>query len=267
MNTIPFFEVLAFTNRLFAGNPAGVCILEDKWLPDEAMQRIAAENNLSETAFLVPRAKHFVLRWMTPRMEIDLCGHATLAAAHVIFRHSDYREQTVVFESKSGELKVTREHERLMLDFPARRGRKISAPPKELAAGLGAEPTTVLGGRDYVAIFELEEEIAGIRPDFDVIARLGAQGVVVTAPGDDCDFVSRYFAPAAGIPEDPVTGSTHCALIPYWSNRLNKPRLRARQISPRGGELFCEDRGQRVGIGGEAVTYIEGQIHMVGPKS
>jgi PhzF family phenazine biosynthesis protein len=258
--SIPFFVVFAFTDRLFAGNPAGVCLLEDRWLPDESLQRIATENNLPETAFIIRRESHFDLRWMTPKVEVDLCGHATLAAAHVILRHLGHTESPVRFQSKSGELTVARKGERLELDFPARPGAVLSAPPKELADALGARPGAVLGGRDYVAVFEREEEVAAIRPDFDAVARLDAQGVVVTAPGDTCDFVSRYFAPAAGIPEDPVTGSTHCALIPYWSQRLNKRVLRARQISPRGGELFCEDRGERVGIGGDAVTYVEGRL-------
>jgi PhzF family phenazine biosynthesis protein len=258
--SIPFFVVVAFTDHLFAGNPAGVCLLEDRWLLDESLQRIAAENDLPETAFIIRRESHFDLRWMTPKLEVDLCGHATLAAAHVIFRHLGHTESQVRFRSKSGDLTVARKGERLELDFPVLPGAAMNAPPKELTDALGARPGTVLGGRDYVAVFEREEEVAAIRPDFDAVARLDVQGVVVTAPGNACDFVSRYFAPAAGIPEDPVTGSTHCALIPYWSKRLNKRFLRARQISARGGELFCEDRGERVGIGGDAVTYVEGML-------
>ncbi len=259
--TIPFFEVLAFTNRLFSGNPAGVCLLDEKWLPDEMMQRIAAENNLSETAFVIARGERFGLRWMTPTMEVELCGHATLASAHVLFRHVGFGGEEVVFDSQGGELRVTREGERLGLDFPARPGTEITLPP-QLTVALGAEPARVLDGRDYVAVFDDEKTVAALRPDFPALERLKRQGVVVTAPGDECDFVSRCFAPAAGIPEDPVTGSTHCTLIPYWSKRLGKPRLHARQISVRGGELFCEDRGERVGIGGAAVTYIEGQISL-----
>jgi PhzF family phenazine biosynthesis protein len=259
---IPFFEVVAFTNRLFSGNPAGVCLIEEHWLPDDVLQRIAAENNLAETAFVVPRDKYFDLRWMTPTIEIDLCGHATLAAAHVLFRHLGYPEPIVQFQSHSGGLTVAREGERLVLDFPSRPGTEINDPPNELTDALGAKPILVLGGgRDYIAIFEREADVAAIRPDFGKVARLpSVQGVVVTAPGDHCDFVSRYFAPAAGIPEDPVTGSTHCVLVPYWSKRLGKRNLEARQISPRGGELFLEDRGERVGIGGQAVTYVEGKL-------
>ncbi len=258
---VPYFEVVAFTNRLFAGNPAGVCVLEEGWLRDETMQRIAAENNLVETAFIIARGSYFDLRWMTPLVEVDLCGHATLAAAHVLFRHRGQAGSMVRFQSQSGELTVTRDEDRLVLDFPARPGEEIDAPPQGLADALGARPAHVLKGRDLMAVFDSEAEVAALRPDFDAIARLSdVQGVVVTAPGDRSDFVSRYFAPAAGIPEDPVTGSTHCVLIPYWSKRLGKRKLAARQISARGGELYCEDRGDRVGIGGEAVTYMEGML-------
>jgi PhzF family phenazine biosynthesis protein len=258
---IPYFEIAAFTNRAFAGNPAGVCLLAE-WLEDARLQAIASENNLAETAFVVPRGEHFDLRWMTPTIEVDLCGHATLASAHVLFHHRGYAGDVVRFQSKSGELQVTRDGERLVLDFPSLPAGAIS-PPNELGAALGARPQQLLKGRDYFAIFASQQEVAAIRPDLKRVAQLDAQGVVVSAPGDDCDFVSRYFAPAAGIPEDPVTGSTHCTLIPYWSQRLGKKELFARQISPRGGELFCRDAGDRVSIGGEAVTYVEGTIQLV----
>ncbi len=261
MISIPFFEVVAFTNRLFAGNPAGVCLLEE-WLPDEQLQAIAAENNLPETAFLLERGDHFDLRWLTPTVEVELCGHATLASAHVLFRHRGYAEKKVRFQTQNaGELAVERNGDRLVLDFPSRPAEEAGRS-EALADSLGARPEKILHGRDYFAVFASEREVAAIRPDFAELAKLDAQGVVATAPGDDCDFVSRYFAPAAGIPEDPVTGSTHCTLIPYWSRRLGKRELFARQISARGGELFCEDRGDRVGIGGEAVTYAEGKIHL-----
>jgi PhzF family phenazine biosynthesis protein len=262
MTSVPFFEVLAFTDRMFTGNPAGVCLLDHGWLPDAVMQRIAAENNLAETAFVIARGDQFGIRWMTPTIEIDLCGHATLGSAHVLFNHVGFRGEEIVFESKSGDLRVTRDGDRLLLDFPARPGRTVDSPPPALASALGANPSLVLENRDYFAVFENQKAVADIRPDFDAVARLDRQGVVVTAPGDDCDFVSRYFAPAAGIPEDPVTGSTHCVLIPWWSKRLGKTKLHARQISPRGGELFCEDHGDRVGIGGHAVTYVEGQLRV-----
>ncbi len=260
--TIPYFEVAAFTNRPFAGNPAGVCLLE-RWLPDETMQAIAAENNLAETAFLVPRAGGFDLRWMTPTVEVDLCGHATLASGHALFRHRDYPGKTIYFQTRSGELTVERDEEKLVLDFPSLPAEPV-AVTSEIRVALGAEPVGLLQGRDYIALFSSQREIADVQPDLDRITRLDRQGVVVTAPGDDCDFVSRYFAPAAGIPEDPVTGSTHCTLIPYWAERLGNRELFARQISARGGELFCADRGERVSIGGEAVTYVEGRIHLAG---
>ncbi len=261
MTTIPFFEVVAFTNHLFAGNPAGVCLLEE-WLPDDQLQAIASENNLPETAFLCERGEHFDLRWMTPTVEVELCGHATLASAHVLFRHCGYAGKTAHFQTRSaGKLMVERNGDRLVLDFPSRPAKEADLS-EALAYSLGAKPERVLQGRDYFAVFPSQREVAAIQPDFAALSKLDAQGVVVTAPGDDCDFVSRYFAPAAGIPEDPVTGSTHCTLIPYWSQRLGKRELFARQISKRGGELFCEDRGDRVGIGGEALTYVEGTIHL-----
>jgi predicted PhzF superfamily epimerase YddE/YHI9 len=256
---IPYFEVLAFTNRPFAGNPAGVCLLEGEWLPDDVMQKIAAENNLPETAFLIERHDGFDVRWLSPAVEIDLCGHATLASAHVLFHHCGRKGDAIRFQSKSGELRVDKIDNRLVLDFPAQPLGESAAPPK-LAEGLRAVPRSVLKGRDYFAVFEHQRDVAAIKPDFDIISQLDAQGVVVTAPGHDCDFVSRYFAPRAGIPEDPVTGSTHCVLIPYWAKRLGKRELHARQISPRGGELFCEDRQARVGIGGNALTYVEGKL-------
>jgi PhzF family phenazine biosynthesis protein len=257
--SIPYYEVLAFTKRHFAGNPAGICVLSE-WLPDAQLQAIAAENNLPETAFIIAHKDHFDLRWLTPKVEVDLCGHATLASAHVIFHHLADTGDTVSFQSRSGELTVARVEDRLVLDFPSRPVSECE-PPKELAEGLRAKPQSVLKGRDYLAVFDREEGVAALTPDFKILAQLDAQGVVATAPGNDCDFVSRYFAPQVGIPEDPVTGSTHCALIPYWSKRLGKQVLRARQLSQRGGELFCEDRGERVGIGGNAVTYLEGKLH------
>jgi PhzF family phenazine biosynthesis protein len=257
--SVPYFEVFAFTKRMFGGNPAGVCLLNE-WLPNELLQAIAAQNNLPETAFLVRQDGFFDLRWMTPTVEVELCGHATLAGAHVLFRHRNEPGDRVRFRSQAGELVVAREGDRLVLDFPSRPAAKVD-PSQKLGDSLGATPTEVLKDRDYFAVFQSQEEIAAIKPNLDAVSKLDVQGVVVTAPGDDCDFVSRYFAPAAGIPEDPVTGSTHCTLIPYWSQRLRKRELFARQISARGGELFCQDRGARVGIGGAALTYVEGQLH------
>jgi len=256
--TIPYFQIQAFTNKHFAGNPAGVCLLSE-WLPGGRMQSIAAENNLSETAFLIERERDFDLRWFTPTVEVDLCGHATLAAAHVIFRHLGRTGNEVTFQSRSGRLTVARVADRLVLDFPAESLRECELPGK-LSEGLGAQAKSVLKGRDYFAFFEREEDVARLTPNFEVLAQLDAQGVVVTAPGSSCDFVSRCFGPQVGVPEDPVTGSTHCALIPYWSKRLGKNQLHARQLSERCGELYCEDRGERVGIGGNAVTYLTGNI-------
>ena len=256
---IPYFEVAAFTKRHFAGNPAGVCFLSE-WLPDAQMQAIAAENNLAETAFVIERNGYFDVRWMTPTVEVDLCGHATLASAHVIFHHLGRTGDRVRFQSRSGELTVARVEDRLVLDFPSQPPSSCELPEK-LVQGLRAQPRSVWKGPDYLAVFDREQDIKALAPDFDMLARLDARGTIVTALGDDCDFVSRFFAPQSGIPEDPVTGSTHCTLIPYWSKRLGKKALHARQLSKRGGELFCEDRGERVGIGGNAVTYVEGKLH------
>ena len=259
--TIPYYEVLAFSDRLFAGNPAGICILEE-WLPDPLLQKIAAENNLAETAFFIERGNVYDIRWLSPLAEIDLCGHATIGSAHVLFQHLGRSGNSLTFRSRSsGELRVDRADGRLVLDFPSRPAHPCAAPPL-LAESLGAEPKEVFQGRDYMAVFEREEEVAELSPDLAELSKLDGQGVVVTAPGNDCDFVSRYFAPKVGVPEDPVTGSTHCVLVPYWSKRLGKKDLHARQLSSRGGELFCEDRGTRVGIGGMAITYAEGTLHL-----
>jgi predicted PhzF superfamily epimerase YddE/YHI9 len=257
---IPYYQVDAFASRVFTGNPAGVCLLAD-WLPDEVLQAIAAENNLAETAFVVQREGRYDLRWCTPTMEVDLCGHATLAPAHVIFEHLGCREDVIRFDTRSGELTVTRDGDLFTLDFPARPAVPCEAPP-QLLAGLGRRPQSTAKARDYLAVFASEQEVAELQPDMAALAQLDSLGIIATAPGSTCDFVSRFFAPQAGIPEDPVTGSAHSTLIPYWSARLGKQRLFARQISARGGELFCEDRGSRVGIGGRAVTYSTGFIRL-----
>ncbi len=256
---IPYFEVDAFTSKPFHGNPAGVCPLE-RWLDEATMQNIAAENNLSETAFFVPRGDDYELRWFTPTVEIDLCGHATLASAFILFSELGVRRDAVRFHSKSGPLVVTRKGEVLMLDFPSR----PPAPcvvPDALIRGLGKKPIEVLKARDYFAMFASADDVLSLKPDFNLLGTLDEK-VIVTAPGKDCDFVSRFFAPTAGVPEDPVTGSAHCTLIPYWSRRLGKTKLFARQVSKRGGELFCELAGDRVLIGGKAVLYSRGQIEI-----
>jgi PhzF family phenazine biosynthesis protein len=257
---IPYYHVDAFAGRLFAGNPAGVCILE-KWLPEAVMQSIATENNLSETAFVVPCPGGFHLRWFTPQVEIDLCGHATLATSHVLSRHCGHNESELRFQTRSGWLTVARDGERLTLDFPARPALPCS-PPEDLAAALGAIPAAVLKARDYLAVFESDEQVRLLKPDMAAVMRLGESRLIVTAPGRDCDFVSRFFAPQLGIPEDPVTGSAHCTLIPYWASRLGRKEMLAWQVSARGGELFCQERGERVGIAGRALTYLSGLLHI-----
>ncbi|MBI3853614.1 MAG: PhzF family phenazine biosynthesis protein [Verrucomicrobia bacterium] len=258
--SLPYYHVDAFTGRQFSGNPAGVCLLTD-WLPDATLQRIANENNLAETAFVVHRESAFDLRWFTPTIEVDLCGHATLASAHVIFRHLGYRPSVIRFRTRSGALTVTHREELLTLNFPARPA-AVCATPAELIAALGHAPTLTAKARDYVAIFDTEQAIRELQPDLAAVARLDALGVIATAPGEHSDFVSRFFAPRAGIPEDPVTGSAHCTLVPYWAERLGRAELHALQLSRRGGELFCEQRGQRVSIAGRAVTYSSGFIHL-----
>lgn len=257
---LPIYQVDAFTNRRFGGNPAAVVLL-DRWLLDDTLQAIAQENNLSETAFVVPDGDAFGLRWFTPQVEVDLCGHATLASAHVLLSHGCARDATVVFRYQGGTLSVTCEGDLLAMDFPARPPEPV-APDPAVAQALGAEPTELHAARDLLAVFERQSDIVALRPDFAAVARLDWFAVIASAPGDDCDFVSRFFAPGAGIPEDPVTGSAHCTLVPFWAERLDKSRLHARQLSPRGGELFCERRGERVTIAGHAVEYLRGEIEV-----
>jgi PhzF family phenazine biosynthesis protein len=257
---LPYFHLDAFTGTMFGGNQAGVCVLAD-WLPTETLQRIAAEHNIAETAFFVHRDAHYELRWFTPALEIDLCGHATLASAHVLFNHLGLGGSSVAFQTRSGLLTVHRDGDRLTLDFPSRPAEPCSPPPA-LLEGLGAQPTFVGKSRDYLAVFETEERIRTLRPDMALLETVDALGVIVTAPGNDCDFVSRFFAPRAGVPEDPATGSAHCTLSPYWSKRLGKTTLEARQLSARGAEISCEQRGDRVFLTGRAVTYLTGFIHL-----
>ena len=257
---IPYFQVNAFTSDVFGGNPAGVCLL-DEWLPDPVLQRIAAENNLSETAFLVRAEAGYKLRWMTPTAEVDLCGHATLASAYVLFFERQWPENSVSFQTSSGRLVANRSSDIIELDFPSRPPQPCNAPA-QLLQGLGGKPAEVHKSRDYFAVFGSAEEVAALRPDMALLSELDSLGIIVTAKGDGVDFVSRFFAPKVGVPEDPVTGSAHCSLIPYWSGRLNKTELLARQISKRGGELFCRFLGDRVGIGGQAVTYSRGELQI-----
>ncbi len=275
---LPLYQVDAFTSERFSGNPAAVVILEE-WLPEELMLAIAAENNLSETAFVVPGREAHGLRWFTPEVEVDLCGHATLATAYVLLEvaplsgvpeglpsqrdalspQSGSSAEVRFHTQESGRLRVRRDGDLFRMDFPARPGAPTDVR-NDVSEALRRVPEELLAGRDLMAVYATEAEIVGLAPDFGRVASLDALGVIVTAPGDDADFVSRFFAPNSGIPEDPVTGSTHCTLVPYWARRLGRSKLRAQQLSKRGGELFCEDRGERVSIAGRAVLYLEGSI-------
>ncbi|GAC1446842.1 MAG: PhzF family phenazine biosynthesis protein [Pyrinomonadaceae bacterium] len=256
---IPLYQVDAFTDKVFAGNPAAVCPLEN-WLPDDVLQNIARENNLAETAFFVRHDDAHELRWFTPTVEVALCGHATLASAFVLFNFLDHNDDTIRFESRqSGTLIVERQDNLLVLDFPARVAMPCAAP-RALIDGLGVTPREVLRAFDYLAVFDSEDEVRALTPNAELLKELHPASVIVTAKGDTVDFVSRYFAPSYGIPEDPVTGAAHCTLIPYWAGRLSKTKLHARQISVRGGELFCEYLDDRVKIGGYAVPYMRGEI-------
>jgi PhzF family phenazine biosynthesis protein len=257
---LALYHLDAFTSRVFAGNPAAVVPLE-RWLDTHTLQAIAAENNLSETAFLVGGGREYEIRWLTPATEVDLCGHATLASAHVVMTKLESGSKVVSFRSKSGPLVVTREEDLLALDFPARPPQPLPVS-EALVMALGRRPREVWTARDVMAVFDGEEEIRSLRPDQDRLGELECFGVIATAPGHDVDFVSRFFAPRQGVPEDPVTGSAHCTLVPYWARRLGKPRLHALQVSARGGELHCEDRGDRVKIAGRVATYLEGTIEI-----
>ncbi|NNF42428.1 MAG: PhzF family phenazine biosynthesis protein [Phycisphaerales bacterium] len=269
MRRVPYTVVHSFTSTLFAGNPAGVCRLVE-WLPDDLLQAIATENNLSETAFLVGGDGRYDLRWFTPAVEVDLCGHATLASAWVLLHGPDRNRAVVSFDTASGRLEVERRGDELAMDFPARPAEACETPPA-LIEGLRATPTAVLRARDYLAVFDRPEQVRDLDPAFDRLARLGGTGVIATAPGpfgpsgDDVDFVSRFFAPAAGIDEDPVTGSAHCTLIPYWAERLGRTTLAARQISARGGALTGTLRGDRCELRGGAVVYSEGWLLVPDP--
>lgn len=254
------YQVDAFAKQVFEGNPAAVCPL-DHWPDDHLLQAIAEENNLAETAFFVPSAKGFCLRWFTPVREVDLCGHATLASAHVLFEILGYDRPAITFETRSGDLTVERRGSLLAMDFPALPPRPCAAPDALIDA-LGQRPMEVLAADDYIAVFDSEAVIRTLSPDQTRLRALDLRGVAVTAPGDQVDFVSRFFAPKYGIPEDPVTGSAHCELTPYWAAKLNRNRLQARQISRRGGDVACELRGERVTLAGSAVLFMEAEIHI-----
>ena len=258
--TIPIYQVDAFTDTLFGGNPAAICPLKE-WLPAPEMQKIAAENNLAETAFFIPQGREFELRWFTPESEVDLCGHATLATAHVLFTILNFEEDTIHFHTlKAGTLTVSRRNDLYTLNFPARIPVACEIPAG-LAEALGErKPVQILRSRDYFIVYESEADVLALQPNFAALSRIDSLGFIVTAPGDNSDFVSRFFAPSVGIDEDPVTGSAHCNLIPYWAERLGKFKLHAYQVSSRRGELWCEHKADRVLMSGKAVTYIKGEI-------
>lgn len=257
---LPLFQVDAFTDRRFGGNPAAVVLLEH-WLPDPVLLAVAAENNLSETAFVIPGTGDIPLRWFTPAVEIDLCGHATLAAAHVLFNHVTPSVRRITFTTLSGKLVVTNDGDHLTMDFPARPADPVGMPAG-LESALGIRPAEVLQARDLLVVLESEDQVRKLRPDMVRMTALEAFAVCVSAPGDRVDFVSRFFAPKAGIPEDPVTGSAHCTLVPYWAERLGKTSLVAKQVSARGGDLECRLAGGRVFMSGKSVDYLRGEIEV-----
>jgi len=254
------YQIDAFAEKPFEGNSAAVIPLDD-WLPDSLMQSIAEENNLAETAFFVQNDSGFNIRWFTPTKEVKLCGHATLASAFVLFNFLGYESNSITFNSLSGPLSVTRSGDLLTLDFPTQKPEKCVAPAK-LVEGLGLMPIECYMNEDYVAVFDNENEISHITPNHSHLEQLDLRGVIVTAPSSKYDFVARFFAPKFGIPEDPVTGSAYTQLVPYWTERIGKSKLRAKQISPRGGKLICELKGDRVLISGSAVMYMKGEVEI-----
>jgi len=260
---IPIQQVAAFAEAPFEGNPAAICTL-DAWLPEALMQAIAAENNLSETAFVVGANGSYRIRWFTPSCEVDLCGHATLGAAHVLFQQDPASDQ-IQFESKSGDLLVQRQGERLTLNFPIHRANPCD-PPERLSKALGTTPLACLLGEDLIAVVADESTVQTLTPDLGAVALLPGRGLIVTARGNEVDFVSRFFAPGIGIDEDPVTGSAHCSLTPYWAERLGRSTLQARQLSRRRGSLRCQLAGERVMITGQVVPFLSGVIHLTVPS-
>lgn len=254
-----YFVVDVFTDTIFKGNPAGVCLL-DEWAESSLMQQIAFENNLSETAFLVEQDGYYDLRWFTPEIEIDLCGHATLGSAFVLMNYVEPNIMQVKFHTKSGVLTVSRDGDEFTMDFPARKPIPCTAP-SVLEKALGCKVLETLGAHDLLVLVDSAQTVLDLEPDFTLLKEITEyMGIIVTARGDDCDFVSRFFVPNAGINEDPVTGSSHCSLIPFWSGILGRKEMQARQLSLRGGRIACMDCGERVRIGGEAVLYMRGEI-------
>ncbi len=259
--TIPIYQADAFTTTLFGGNPAAVCPLTE-WLSDELMQKIALENNLSETAYLVKDKNDYHIRWFTPGTEVKLCGHATLASAHILFSELGHKENTITFHSKSGPLKVTKQSNgKLTLDFPANVPEEITEIPKGIFEGLGIQSAPVFKTSfDYMVVLPSQKIIENLTPDFKTLAQTPCRGVIATAKGDEVDFVSRCFYPQSGIDEDPVTGSAHTIMVPYWAKQLNKTSMKAIQLSKRRGYLDCELVGDRVLMSGNAVMYLKGEI-------
>ena len=256
---IKLYQIDAFTNHLFGGNTAAICPLNE-WIPDVVLQNIAMENNLAETAFYVKKENEFHIRWFMPNKEVDLCGHATLAAAHVIFSEMNFAGNEITFDSRSGKLTVRKENNLLVLNFPADKMEKVNFT-QQLLVALGSTPMEAYKGReDYMLVYSTQEQVERMRPDFRKLSEVEVRGVIVTAKGKDCDFVSRFFAPAFAIDEDPVTGSAHTSLIPYWSAKLGKTELTAKQLSKRKGHLICKNLGERVEIAGEAKLYLRGEI-------
>lgn len=259
--TIPIYQADAFTQHIFGGNPAAVCLLTE-WLPDDVMQHIAMENNLAETAFIVKEDEGYHIRWFTPTIEVALCGHATLASAHIYFNHLGYTDNKISFNSKSGWLKVTKQQNgQLTLDFPADKAEVVNDIHAAIAAGLKIEVNKVYKGSfDYMVVVDKQSIIENLQPDFKTLATIKSRGVLVTAPGNDVDFVSRGFFPQSGIDEDPVTGSAHTLLVPYWASVLKKNTMKAIQLSARRGYLDCVLAENRVLMSGNAVTYLKGEI-------
>tara|TARA_B100001123_G_C15286112_1_gene1015692 strand:- start:594 stop:1379 length:786 start_codon:yes stop_codon:yes gene_type:complete len=257
---LKIYQVDAFTSTLFKGNPAAVVPL-DGWLNDMVLLSIALENNLSETAYIVPNGEGYNIRWFTPGVEVDLCGHATLASSHVIFTKLGFAGSVIEFQSRSGPLIVEQEKNGYVMDFPVET-QTLCKIPERIVNGLGLKPKEVYKGTDYLALVDSEHVVKQLAPDFRELACLDSRGLIVTAPGDDCDFVSRGFFPQTGVDEDPVTGSAHCQLTPYWAERLGKTQLVGRQLSARGGEVVCNLEGDRVKLQGCAVTYLEGTIQI-----
>lgn len=256
---LKLYQVDAFAKEPFSGNPAAVCPLSH-WLEDKVMQNIAMENNLAETAFYVEENGQLHIRWFTPGIEVDLCGHATLATAHVLFQHEGYAAQSINFQSKSGLLTVTISGDTLTLDFPTDPIQEVPLT-SELTAGFNVKPIKAFKGKtDYMLIYDNQEQITDLEFDLRLISKVNARGIIVTAPGKDVDFVSRFFAPQSGVDEDPVTGSAHTSLTPFWSKALGKKELTAIQMSPRKGYLHCQDLGDRTKISGKAITYLIGEI-------